>query len=116
MTDKKLTLNLASPVDNGTDEPVKALTFREPTGEDLSDIGSPIDLDFDPVKVTFNGNMGAMIARLAGQPQVVIKKISAKDWTSAAWMLVPFFLPDPSALSGLAMNSRSGTGNTRKRS
>lgn len=114
MSDKKASYKLTSPVTIGEADPITSLNFREPTGEDLADLGNPVDLDVmsEAKGIRFNKSMVPMIARLGNVPQVVVKKMTAKDVTSISWLLVPFFLPDASALSSLATSLQSVTGNT----
>jgi len=72
---------------------VEVLTFREPTGGDIAECGVPIYiaqgvLKIDPVP------MEAMLARLAVVTPSTIQKLHPNDWTSAAYLIAHFFMPD----------------------
>jgi Phage tail assembly chaperone proteins, E, or 41 or 14 len=81
-------------------EEIKELVFREPTGNDIINIGNPVNLDIAALqngekKITFDGKiMSTMMATLAGVPPSTIKMMHTKDWNNAAWLLSGFFTPD----------------------
>lgn len=83
-------------------ETVKHLVFREPTGADLADHGVPVRFDFaknTPDVIFDTPKMTAMLAALAGVPPSSIRMLSATDWTTCAWAITDFFVPDLAALS-----------------
>lgn len=90
-----LTLTLSKPV-QAHGEDVTTLTFREPTGADIAKAGMPVSfgLSDGEAQVTFNPKeMNAMLACLAGVPPSTIGQLAAGDWTAAAYMVTPFFVP-----------------------
>jgi hypothetical protein len=89
-------LDLRKPVIANGDE-TSRLTFREPTGNDIEQVGNPVNMDFthDPPKVSFDSRMMTnMMARLATVPPSTIRQMHTRDWNTAAWNLAGFFMPD----------------------
>ncbi len=74
------------------------LSFREPTGADLAACGMPVklsesfDVEFDTKK------MAAMLAALSGVPPSSIGQLKSVDWTTCAWAITDFFVPDLATL------------------
>lgn len=91
----KIFLRKAIPA-NGED--VMELTFREPTGGDIDQVGNPVLLDLfsgETVKISFDARiMTNMMSRLAAVPPSSIRKMHPKDWNTAAYSLVNFFTPE----------------------
>lgn len=90
---------LRKPIKLGSEETITELTFREPTAADIERCGNPVSLDFSknpdtPMMVFDTKSMSAMMSVLAAVPPSTIKKMSTRDWNSAAWGLASFFLPD----------------------
>jgi len=78
-------------------ETVMQLKFREPTGGDIERIGNPVTMGVfeQQPKVHFESAiMTQMMAHLAGVPPSTIRSMHPRDWTTGAWMLVNFFIPD----------------------
>lgn len=78
-------------------EPVNEVSLREPTAGDIERAGCPVNVDFgfDPPKVTFDEpKMAAMMATLASVPPSSIRAMNPKDWSTIAWSIAGFFLPD----------------------
>jgi hypothetical protein len=96
-----LVLRLTKAVVANGDETME-LAFREPTGGDISTVGSPVLVDFsqDPPKISYDAkSMTQMLAVLAAVPPSTIRQLSAKDWETAALLVTSFFLPDLSKIS-----------------
>lgn len=80
-------------------EEVNELSFREPTGADIEEVGNPVILKGmlmgeDP-NVTFDAkSMTQMLARLAVVPPSTIRQMHPRDWTTAAYLMVRFFMPE----------------------
>lgn len=96
-TDVPLKIMLRKSVIAHGDE-VKELTFREPTGGDISAVGNPVLIDMfggETPKISFDTKiMKAMMSRLAAVPPSTIDQLHPRDWNSAAWSLAGFFVPD----------------------
>src|SRR6516165_10828861 len=89
----KVTLS-KSVVANG--EEVMELSFREPTGGDIANVGNPVSVDFasDPPKINYDAKaMTQMLAVLATVPPSTIRQLTARDWETAALLITNFFLP-----------------------
>lgn len=90
-----LTLSLTKPIEaNGAT--IASLIFREPTGGDLAECGMPVSFELigsEPQMAIDPKAMTAVLARLASVPPSSIRLLTAGDWTAAAYMVAPFFLP-----------------------
>jgi len=78
-------------------EKINKLTFREPSGADIERYGNPliIDMSTEVPTVTFDERkMAAMLSALATVPLSTIRALSPRDWTTCAWGIAPFFMPD----------------------
>lgn len=72
------------------------LILREPTVGDIEQYGLPVTLDFkqgarpafDPPKMTM------MLAALGNVTEREIRAMDPRDWSTAAWSIAPFFVPD----------------------
>jgi hypothetical protein len=97
-TDIVVTLN--KPVmANG--EMVKTLTFREPTGNDMLQLGEkwPINIDWQTGAVSPNpAVMGNVISVLAAVPPSTVKALAGKDFATCSHRLMGFFVPDGQAM------------------
>lgn len=92
-----LTLTLSRPIP-AHGEMISVLTFREPTGGDILQVGNPVIVDMasDPPRVTHDERkMTAMLSRLASVPPSSIAKLGPNEWVEAAWIITPFFMPRP---------------------
>lgn len=82
------TVKLSRPL-TAIDRILTELSFREPTGADICDIGFPqrggggVD----------GALMTAFIARLAGIPLTSARALSAADWTKCTNAISDFFVP-----------------------
>jgi hypothetical protein len=97
-TDIVITLNKAV-MANG--EMVKKLTFREPTGSDMVQIGEkwPVNIDWASGDVTPNPLiMANVMSTLAAVPPSTIKALGGKDFSTCAHRLMGFFVPDAQAM------------------
>jgi len=77
-------------------EEVRELKWREPTAGDIERAGNPIVVEFinERPRLTFDERkMSSMISQLTAIPPSSVRQISARDWNSIAWKLVPFFAP-----------------------
>jgi hypothetical protein len=95
--DGTITKKLTKPIHDGEGGKTSQITFREPVGADVEKCGMPVTLNFDhdPPRMIFNAKeMSAMMSQLSALPPSSIKMLAAKDWTSCAWALGHFFLPD----------------------
>jgi hypothetical protein len=82
-------------------EELKELRFREPTGADIIAAGVPVILDManDPPRVLHDApKMSAMMGRLANVSPQTIASMGPQDWMSCAWLLSPFFMPEPGTI------------------
>ena len=82
----------------GMPEDTTSLTFREPEGRDIFEHGVPAQLIRRPDgSLVFEINhvaMRGMIAGLSGLNPEIVDRMGARDWTNAANLLAPFFIPD----------------------
>jgi hypothetical protein len=94
-----VTIKLLKPVmANG--EMVKELIFREPTGNDMVQIGErwPVNIDWTSGVVTPNPEvMANVMSTLAAVPPSTIKALKGKDFSTCAHALMGFFVPDAQA-------------------
>ena len=82
-------------------EMVKQLTFREPTGNDMLQLGEkwPINIDWQTGDVSPNPTvMGLVISTLGAVPPSTVKALTAKDFSTCAHRLMGFFVPDGKAM------------------
>ena len=90
-------IGLRKPIQANGEE-LKELTFREPTAGDIERCGNPVIMDVfggETPKITFDEKkMSAMMCQLAAIPPSSIRSMHPKDWNTAAWTLVNFFMPD----------------------
>lgn len=102
--DGKIRVPLSKPV-TAHGEEVRELAFREPTGADVVRCGVPARFEFgaEIVEPVFDApKMAAMLAVLADVPPSTIGQLTANDWTTCAWSVARFFIPDVTTLSGIA--------------
>jgi hypothetical protein len=95
-----IVIDLKKPVmANG--EMVKKLTFREPTGADMVQIGEkwPVNIDWQTGVVTPNPEiMGNVMSTLGAVPPSTIRALKGKDFSTCAHALMGFFVPDAQAM------------------
>lgn len=90
---------LRKPVRNGKNELVHELTFREPTGRDITRYGNPVSIDQNGDVMINEQKMTLIISGLSGVLLPFIEAMDPRDWNSCAYRLRGFFLPDPAAWS-----------------
>jgi len=88
---------LHKPVRNNRGEMVHELTFREPTGGDITRYGNPCHINQEGDVIILERKMMTMIAVLSGVLQPFIEGMDPRDWNSCAYRLRGFFIPDPAA-------------------
>jgi|GEM_PF-3613137 len=86
---------LSEPVQFG-EEKITQMEYRKPTGADIIECGHPLKINWNgDVPVTFDEKkMAAMMCALYRHPPSVIAKLSPQDWSTAAWAIAGFFMPD----------------------
>jgi hypothetical protein len=82
---------------NNKGEEIDKLEFREPTGGDINRCGIPVRVDQTGDVIIVPQAMTLMIAALSGLLSPKIEALDPRDWSSCAYRLRGFFLPDPSA-------------------
>jgi hypothetical protein len=82
---------------NNKGEEIDKLEFREPTGGDINRCGMPVRVDQTGDVIIVPQAMTLMIAALSGLLSPKIEALDPRDWSSCAYRLRGFFLPDPSA-------------------
>jgi tail assembly chaperone E/41/14-like protein len=82
------------PVRNNRDELVHELTFRQPTAGDINRYGNPVRIDFNGEVQIDDQKMMRVIAALTGILVPNLEAMDPRDWTSCAYRLRSFFLPD----------------------
>jgi hypothetical protein len=90
---------LRKPVRNAKNELVSELTFREPTGRDITRYGNPVHIDQTGEAKIDEQKMTLIISGLSGTLLPFIEAMDPRDWNSCAYRLRGFFLPDPAAWS-----------------
>lgn len=88
---------LHKPVRNNKGELIHALSFREPTGGDITRNGNPVHVDQAGDVIINERKMSLMMAQLSGVLQPFLEGMDPRDWNSCAYRLRGFFLPDPAA-------------------
>jgi hypothetical protein len=95
-----ITIDLRKPVmANG--EMVKKLTFREPTGKEMQQIGEkwPVNIDWQSGVVTPNPEvMAGVLSTLGAVPPSTIAALKGKDFSTCAHAVMGFFVPDAQAM------------------
>ena len=82
-------------------ETLSEITFREPTGADIEIVGMPVNIDFsiEPFRIEFDSRrMSAMMVQLAAVPPSTIRTMHPSDWSTCAWGIANFFLPNWGAI------------------
>ena len=88
---------LHRPVRDNKNEEVKVLSFREPTGGDISRYGNPVRITQEGDAEIVEKKMTMMMAALSGILPPFIEAMDTRDWNSCAYRLRSFFLPEPEA-------------------
>lgn len=82
--------------DNNGNE-VTQLSFRQPTGGDINRYGLPVRIDVNGDVVMDERKMTLMMTALTGVMTPFLETMDPRDWSSCAYRLRNFFLPDPDA-------------------
>lgn len=86
------TFTLSQSVKHGAEE-LFELTFREPTPNDVNELGLPYRLNADLTTQPIPAVCAKYISRLAGIPTSVVDKLSLSDYTMLLYLVVAFFSP-----------------------
>jgi Phage tail assembly chaperone proteins, E, or 41 or 14 len=96
---KEIRVSLRTPFSTHFGPNTDSLTFREPMALDIDAVGIPVSNDFSrgwpPLPIVDAKKMTFMMARLANiSPNDIIKKMTARDWSTCSLAVQTFFLPD----------------------
>ena len=111
-----VTYMLVNPISIGS-ETITQITFREPTGKDLMEVGNPFS--FGAGMVAGDGfnidarKLGAMIGRLGGIEMIKVVRLSATDWNGCEVALLSF-LGIPGAISSTSTSMPAPGGATSR--
>lgn len=86
------TFTLSQSVKHGAEE-LFELTLREPTPNDVNELGLPYRLHADLTTQPIPAVCAKYISRLAGIPTSVVDKLSLIDYTMLLYLVVAFFSP-----------------------
>jgi hypothetical protein len=76
---------------------LRELSFRQPTGGDINRYGIPVRVDGTGEVVIDERKMTLMMTALTGVLTPFLETMDPRDWSSCAYRLRSFFLPDPDA-------------------
>ena len=76
---------------------MRELSFRQPTGGDITRNGIPVRVTIEGDVVMDERKMTLMMTALSGVMTPFIENMDPRDWASCAYRLRGFFLPDPAA-------------------
>lgn len=76
---------------------ITELSLRHPTAGDINYCGSPITMGPSGMFGIEERKMSAMIGRLSGILTPVLDKMDSRDWSTIAYRLFRFFLPNAGA-------------------
>jgi Phage tail assembly chaperone proteins, E, or 41 or 14 len=82
-------------------EMTNKLTFREPTGNDMLQLGErwPVNIDWQTGEVSPNpAVMANVISLLGAVPPSTVKALGGKDFATCSHRLMGFFVPDAQAM------------------
>jgi hypothetical protein len=85
---------LYKPTRNTKNEIISELTLRAPTAKDIRQCGNPVRLNASGDVIVDEEKMIQMLATLANVYPPMIESLDARDWTSCAFFLQRFFLPN----------------------
>ena len=88
---------LHKPIRNNTNEMVKELILREPTGGDINRCGNPCRINLDGDVIIDEKKMSLIMANLSGILSPLLDTMDPRDWNSCAYRLRGFFLPEVAA-------------------
>jgi hypothetical protein len=92
-----VTVKLHKPIIGNKGEMISELAFREPTGGDIMRQGNPVRIDSAGEIQIDERKMTAMMGQLSGVLVPLLDAMHPRDWTSCAYRLRVFFLPDPTS-------------------
>src|SRR5262245_42074348 len=76
---------------------IRELSFRQPSGGDINRIGMPVRVDSMGEVIIDERKMTYMMTALSGVMTPFLETMDPRDWSSCAYRLRSFFLPDPGA-------------------
>jgi len=85
------------PIRDNTGNEIKELSFRQPTGADINRYGLPVRIDVNGDVLMDERKMTLMMTALTGVMTPFLEQMDPRDWSSCAYRLRNFFLPDPDA-------------------
>jgi len=85
------------PIRDNQGNEIKELTLREPRAGDISRYGLPVRVNNDAEIIIDERKMTYVIATLSGILPPLIEAMDPRDWTSCAYYLRRFFIPEPAA-------------------
>jgi hypothetical protein len=88
---------LHKPIRDNHGTAVRELSFREPTGGDINRCGNPVRINQDGDIIIDERKMSLIMANLCGILSPLLDQMDPRDWSSCAYRLRNFFLPDPAA-------------------
>lgn len=78
-------------------EEVDSITFREPTGRDIANVGNPVRVALNGELMIDDGRMFHMMANLSGILSPILERMDPRDYASCAYRLRNFFIPNVEA-------------------
>jgi hypothetical protein len=85
------------PIRDNKGNELRELSFRQPTGGDINRYGMPVRIDMDGDVQMDEKKMTLMMTALTGVMTPFLEAMDPRDWSSCAYRLRNFFLPDPAA-------------------
>jgi hypothetical protein len=82
---------------DNTGNEIRELSFRQPTGGDINRTGMPVRIDVSGDVLMDERKMTLMMTALTGVMTPFLEQMDPRDWSSCAYRLRNFFLPDPEA-------------------
>lgn len=84
---------LHKPIKGAKGELIRELEFREPTGRDINQFGSPVRVDWAGEAIIDDRKMLGIMANLSGVLQPYLELMDTRDYQSCAYRLRNFFIP-----------------------
>jgi tail assembly chaperone E/41/14-like protein len=81
------------PIKGAKGELIRELEFREPTGRDINQFGSPVRVNWDGEALIDDRKMFGIMANLSGVLQPYLEMMDTRDYQSCAYRLRNFFIP-----------------------
>jgi hypothetical protein len=85
------------PIRDNKGNELRELSFRQPTGGDINRVGMPVRIDVSGDVQMDERKMTLMMTTLTGVMTPFLEAMDPRDWSSCAYRLRNFFLPDPAA-------------------